>query len=401
MPSEPDSIAVILPQRVVDPHGSLRLAAHTYRAALEEEGCPTLVIDLDQFRQTDAEALCAPQVRGIFSDGGWINTVQVATAHGPKALVDLLEKPVVALINDNPCAYWMPQVIAQDRPHQTTAFLDPDFATLWSRWAVPAGRHQVYVPACPVPPRSAPEGERAIDILVAVSVRPADQFRAMVRANFRDPIFLRLFDGIVDTGLGPSGTSLAFSTLTDGVCRSLGVRLDHRSPAQRTLLYAADGFIRNQRRHRMLTALAGQPILLVGGGPEVPVHPHTRCLPAMPHADLLRLYGQARTVVVSPPYAGGLSERVIQPMAAGALVLSPPTGMSDRLLGRDRVFVTVRADFADVQTGLDRARDPVFRGQAVAGALDSVRQRFSPAAMAKQILSWIDGQSDTDQAAVR
>ena len=86
MPSEPDTIAVILPQRVADPHGTLRLAADTYRRAPEEAGCPTLVIDLNQLRQTDGEALGAPQVRGIFSGGGWITTVQVATPRGSEPL---------------------------------------------------------------------------------------------------------------------------------------------------------------------------------------------------------------------------------------------------------------------------------------------------------------------------
>ncbi len=382
-------IVLALPPARVDPHGSLRMSTGVYRAAFEAIGYRTLTVELGTLAAADVEAMRAPRVRAVFSDGGWINAVHVETATGRRPLVDVLDKPVVALINDSPCNHWMPQVIAQDRPGQTTAFLDADFATLWSRWVPKQGVHQLYVPACPVPPanlpdQASPDDECPIDVLAVVSLRPPDPFREVVRGHCDDPLILRLFDGILEIGLYDG--LQPFSAVCDAVSRSLDMRIDYGSRGFRLLLVAADHFIRNRRRQIMLERLAAHPITLVGGGKGVRLHPDTRVLPAMAHADLLALYRRARHVVVSPPYAGGVTERTIQPMAAGALVVSPPTGLSDRLFGRDRLFVTVRTDFADLDEGLDRARDPALHRRMVADTLGYLPRVFSPAATVQRFL---------------
>jgi hypothetical protein len=389
-PEAQDTIALILPPANVDPHGSLRLSTWTYGAAFEETGCRTITLDLDALTPEGIETLRSSRIRAIFSDGGWINAVQARTGGGMVPLVDVLDKPVLILINDSPCAYWMPQVIAQDRPNQTTAFIDADFSAVWSRWVPKLGRHQCYVPACPAGAGGAGAGgaggagagERTIDTLAVVSLRPPDGYRDFIRQNIPQPVVHRLFDGIVELGLYDN--LRPFSAICDDVCRSLGVCIDYGSATQRLVLYSADGFIRNRRRQIMLDRLAGHPITLVGGGDGVRLHPDTRVLPAMPHADVLNLYRQARNVVVSPPYSGGITERTIQPMAAGALVVSPPGGLSDELLGRDRLFVTIRADFADLDEGLDRARDPALRRPMVEAALDEIPRRFSPTATVRR-----------------
>jgi hypothetical protein len=286
----------------------------------------------------------------------------------------------------------MHRVLTYDHPNRTTAFIDADFAAVWSRWVPRQGNHQLYVPACPWPPAFPAEpavpgagpGERPIDLLMVAFLRPPEVFRDTLRQTCDDPVILRLFDGILETGLHDS--LQPFSVVCDAVCRSLGIRIDYRSRGARLLLAAAEQSIRNRRRQIMLDRLAAYPITLVGGGKGVRLHPDSRVLPPMGHADLLALYRRARHVVVSPPYAGGVTERTIQPMAAGALVLSPPTGLSDRLFGRDRLFVTLRMDCADLDEGLERAREPAVRRRMIDAACAAL-PRFSPAATVRRLLA--------------
>lgn len=381
-----DTIALIVPRSDADPHGTLRVGIDTYRAAFEKIGYRTRLFDLAAMDRAMVDALRSPRIRLLFSDGGWVHTVLVDTAEGRRPLADELGKPVVMLINDSPCSHWMGPILDRDRPGQTTAFLDPDFATLWSRWADKAGTHQLYVPACPrLPPK---EGERTIERLVVVSLRDPEHYRRFILENSRDPRFVQAFEGIADLGL--SGVSRPFSALCDEVCRSLGIMFDYRSEGIRIFLYATDYYIRNRRRQIMLDRLSGHPITLVGGGSGFRMHPDSRVIAPLPHRKLLALYRRARCTVVSPPYAGGISERVTHAMAAGSLVVSPPTALSDRLLGRDRYFVTAAGDFSDLAACLDRAADPALRQDMAAQARTHASRRFSPVATVRRFLGTPD-----------
>ncbi|SMH62283.1 glycosyltransferase family protein [Azospirillum agricola] len=377
-------VAVVLPRAEADPHGTLRLASANYRAAIEAIGFRSLSVDLDRFGPAEFKELRAIRLHAVFSDGGWVNSVRIEDHDGVKPLSERLGAPVVALINDSPCSPWMPLVIGRDSPTQTTAFLDSDFSRLWQRWAPKCGSHRVYVPACPPMPDPPSEAGRDIAVLTAVTFRPPEEFRSFARDRCPDRSTNRLYDAIVETGL--SETLSPYSSVCDAVCGALGIQLDFERPEHRLLLCLADHHIRNERRRRMIDRLADRPITLVGSADGLRLHPDSQVLPAVPHAELMMLYRRARIVVACPPYSGGVSERVTHPMAAGAVVVAPPTILSDRLFGRDRVFVTVAADFADLSDGLARADDPVIRRRILAAARVEVVERFTPEATMRSLL---------------
>lgn len=378
------AVAVVLPGADVDPHGTLRLASENYRAAIEAIGFRTVTLDLDRFGAADLKALLATRLHAVFSDGAWVNSVMVEDGDGVKPLSDRLGVPVVVLINDNPCSIWMDKVIGCDRPNQITACLDPDFSTLWGRWTAKRGVHCVYVPPCPPDLPPLPDEERDIGVLTAVSIRPPDEFRSHLRARLPDLAAVRLYDGIVETGLHE--TLAPYSAICDAVSGALGIRLDLTLPGARLLLHLADYHIRNERRRRMIDRLGDRPITLVGRADGLRLHPDSRVLPPVPHRELLALYRRARVVVASPPYSGGISERLTHPMAAGAVVVAPPTILSDRRFGRDRVFVTVGGDFADLADGLQRAADPAVRRRILAAARTEVVERITPEATMRSLL---------------
>jgi len=363
----------------------LRAGIRTYRAGFEEIGHRTRIFELSEADDTLVEALRSPRIRAVFSDGGWINTVRARTATGLQFLIDAVGKPLIMLINDNPCSPWLDTILARDRANQTTAFIDADFGRLWSYRVPQAGHRQTYVPASPALPPPLPLADRPVGVLAVVSARRPESYRDYVRDRFGADAPLRLFDAIVEAGrhdgLRP------FSVICDEVCRALGLTLDVGTPPGRALLSLADQFIRAWRRQMMLERLSAHPVTIVGGAPGVPLHPDTRVLAPLPYDRLLDLYRHARSVVVAPPYAGGVTERMVHPMAAGALVIAPPTGLSDRLLGRDRLFVTVSSTaFGDLGACLDRAGDPRLWHAMTEAAHAHATRRFSPAATVRRFL---------------
>lgn len=382
----PDTVAVVLPPGSVDPHGSLRLAARTYRAGFAENGYRTVTVDLDRLTQSDIQLLASPQIALIFSDGGWINTVSADLGTEVRPLVEVLGKPTLLLVNDSPCSYWMEPILGRDRSNQITAVLDPDFLTLWGRWTERKGTGWVYVPACPPlnPTAVQPAGDPPVPLLVAATVWNPEQFRTLAISRSGDGVPLTLFDGIAETLLSDPLRSV--SGACDEVSRTLGIELDYRDKDVRLLIFAADYYVRNRRRQWMLDRLSRHPITLVGGGEGIRMHPDSSVLPSVSHERLLELYGQARTVVVPPPYAGGISERVVHAMAAGSLVVAPPTALSDRVFGRDRLFVACAADFSDLDECLERARSPGTWNAMTAEASATVRRDFSAGATVRRLL---------------
>lgn len=396
--SEQDTVAIVLPSSPADPHGSLRLAARTYRAGFEEIGYRTVTVDLDRFTGADVELLASPRVGLIFSDGGWINGVSAELDTAVQPLVDVLGKRVLVLINDNPCSYWMAPILGTDRANQTTAVLDPDFLTLWGRWSERKGTGLVYVPASPPAVRPVVEpaaemigetidrtdGDRPIPLLVATAIRNPKHYRDAIASRAGNGLAIQLFDGIAEILLSDPLRSV--SAACDEAGRTLGGELDFRDKTVRLLVYAVDCYVRNRRRQQMLDRLARHPITLVGDGEGIRLHPDSTLVPPVSHERLLALYAQAQTVVVSPPYSGGISERVVHAMAAGCLVVAPPTRMSDRVFGRDRQFLACAGDFSDLDDCLDRARPSAMRDAMAAEACSMVHRDFSPAASVRRLL---------------
>lgn len=387
---EQDTVAVILPSSTVDPHGSLRVAARTYCAGFEEIGYRTATVDLDRFTRADAELLGSPRVGLIFSDGGWINSVCANLGTTVQPLVEVLGKRVLVLINDSPCSYWMDPILGWDRIQQTTAVLDPDFLTLWGRWTERKGTGVTYVPACPptLEPSGGtpapPAGDRPIPLLVATAIHNPAQYRDVIVSRAGNGVTVDLFDALAEILLSDPLQSV--SAACDEVGRTFGVELDFRDKLVRLLVYSVDYFVRSRRRQQMLDRLSRHPITLVGGGEGIRLHPDSILVPPVSHERLLALYAQARTVVVSPPYAGGISERVVHAMAAGCLVVAPSTRMSDRVFGRDQLFLACAGDFSDLDDCLDRARPSAMRDAMAAEACSMVHRDFSAAATVRRLL---------------
>jgi hypothetical protein len=378
------TVAIFAPSPENDPYGSLRLATATYGDGFRALGCKVVIIERSK---TDREAvlkLQSPEIDIVFSDGGWVHTVDIETADGQKTLAAMLNKPIIQLLCDNPCGYWFSCATSVDYPSQITAVLDPDFLTLWSRWAEASGPRLTYVPACPPVP-SMEYAERTIDLLVVASVPKPEQYRDFVINNYSQIEALAAFDGIVD--LGMSDHLRPLSAICDQVFHDINARIDFRNAGTRVIIYLADQFIRARRRRDMLERLAAFPITLVGGGEGVRLHPDARVIPPVDHGALLELYRRSRRVVVSPPYAGGISERMTHPMAAGALVVSPPTVLSDRLMGRDRLFATTAVDFSDLAQTLERVADTGGERSMAQTARAYALRAFSPATTAEGLLA--------------
>jgi hypothetical protein len=378
------TVAMFAPSPENDPYGSLRLATACYGDGFRALGCKVVTIERSRIDREAVLKLQSPEIDVVFSDGGWVHTVDIETSDGKKTLAATLNKPIIQLLCDNPCAHWLSRTTSVDYPSQTTAVLDPDFLTLWSRWTPASGPRLTYVPACP-PVDPAEDAERDIDFLVVASIQKPEKYRDFVIDNCRQTEASAIFDGIVD--LGMSDPLRPFSAVCDQVFHELNVKIYFHNVGARVIIYLADQFIRARRRRDMLERLAAFPITLVGGGEDIRLHPAARVIPPVDHGKLLDLYRRSRKVVVSPPYAGGISERMTHAMAAGALVVSPPTVLSDRLMGRDRLFATTAADFSDLAQTLERVADTRSGRNMAQTARAYALRVFSPATTVEGLLA--------------
>jgi hypothetical protein len=378
------TVAIFAPSPENDPYGSLRLATATYGEGFRALGCKVVIIERSKIDREMVFKLQSSEIDVVFSDGGWVHTVEMQTSDGKKTLAAMLNKPIIQLLCDNPCGYWLSCATSVDYPSQTTAVLDPDFLTLWSRWTPASGPRLTYVPACP-PVVPAEDAERTIDLLVVASIPKPEKYREFVINHYKQRKALMIFDGIVD--LAVSDPLKPLSAVCDQVLHGLNADIDFHDAGARVIIYLADQFIRAWRRRAMLEQAAAFPITLVGGGEDLRLHPDARVVPPMDHGALLDLYRRSRRVIVSPPYAGGVSERTTHAMAAGALVVSPPTVLSDRLMGRDRLFAVTAADFSDLARTLERV-DDTRSGRSMAQTARAYALRaFSPAATVEGLLA--------------
>ena len=151
-----------------------------------------------------------------------------------------------------------------------------------------------------------------------------------------------------------------------------------------------DLVVRRERREEILQGLlrdtAGLRVMMIDGGfPEELSGPHVDVVPRVPASKFGELLGQSKVSLhVHPTYPGGLHERMVNTMAAGAALLTDPTPALRRW--------TENQDYALVHPGetlrqvVERVGAPQFAPIAAAGPPRADRE-FSAAAHARRLIA--------------
>ena len=283
-------------------------------------------------------------------------------------LYNALEKPLVSIYLDPLLLYWN-QVATPIRRRliYTTA---PDDLGYWrGKLGLPVPLHHLPHAAVALPAGSAPVpwDRREIGLLHA-GTAPADP--AGLRAGWAQhgPLVEARLNGMLD-----AHDADPFAPLPDIVAR-VGHPVALLAAPQSLYPYfqTLDQYLRTRARWRMILALLGHDLTLVGPGWETVLAAATgpvraKLLGVRPAPAVAELTARARIVVNScTPYHGS-HERLFQAMAAGAVALTSPTAWLG-LTAPDGVLAQARPDLSDAAALADWLLNDPARAEAMAAA---------------------------------
>jgi hypothetical protein len=283
-------------------------------------------------------------------------------------LYNALEKPLVSIYLDPLLLYWN-QVATPVRRRLifTTAPGDLDY---WrGKLALPVPLHHLPHAATPLPPGVSPKPwqARGIDLLHA-GTAPANP--AALRAGWSQhgPLVEARLNAMLDAhDADPFGPLAEIIARVGHPVAALGAP-QSLYPYFQTL----DLYLRARARWRMVLALVGQPLTLVGPGWDAvvaaaPGPVRARLLGPRPAPEVAELTADARIVVNScTPYHGS-HERLFQAMAAGAVALTSATAWLGSTVP-DGVLAQARPDLGDAADLADRLLGDPQAAQILAGS---------------------------------
>jgi glycosyltransferase involved in cell wall biosynthesis len=167
---------------------------------------------------------------------------------------------------------------------------------------------------------------------------------------------------------------------------------------------------------RLTARGVGFELWLAGDGPEaaalarrieeLALGDRVRMLGTVPHAELLRLYGEGKVDCVVLPSVDlgeglheGLSVALIEAMAHGLPVISTRTGGLPELLEDGAGLLVPPADAGAMADALERVLSSVeIRGELARAARRRIAEEFDVAAIARELARRFAGETSDDRA---
>lgn len=367
-----------------DDHGSLQDLAGNYAGAFRRLGYAVEIVPVHAAHPDAFARLLRPEVRLIFSPGGWVSTPFGPLGAQVAAALERTGTPVLATIADQPFAPPLPRMLLYLPPRAAVFFIDPGFAIDTAGW-IASGIHAAFLPCLRegAPEPDVDDPARTIGMLFVGRHFDPD---AVARQAAAIPGMAALFRGIVDTGLHDYATPIQL--VAAAVARSLGMAPDMNRLDYRLALNEADQFIRGRRREMVLRALLRHPAHVVTNRlpAGVHVHPGATVTGMVPYAEMRSLLGRARaTLVCQPHFPGALNERIVHAMQAGCAVLSTPNPRLEQLFRDREQLWTLAPDLSDLDAKLEAAQGDQ-RQEVARRARTHVTGNHTPDAVLRRML---------------
>jgi glycosyltransferase involved in cell wall biosynthesis len=184
-----------------------------------------------------------------------------------------------------------------------------------------------------------------------------------------------------------------FWQIADRTAVEKGFEPDHTLPAYLDLLVAANQFIRNERRRKLLVNLAPHAMHLVWSGPkpDITLHPGTVVTAGNTLAETLALCRQAKAMVMClNSFSYSLSERLLSAMERGAAALCIRNAMIDDTFKDGEDILALNGHGENVGAQLARLRERGFGDRITAAARAKVVREFSPDVCIAQFVSALE-----------
>ncbi len=380
-----------------DPYLTHRTSVQTYSAAYARAGIGAIALDITgaDFSARLAEIAPRADVIAIHCEQSWgLDLVVERNGHAAD-MFELLNKPAIAHIRDYPFYPWLRTRTLVPKRNRLLFFTEKSAVDFVAPFLGRATAENVYsfAPHIYLQGGDDPEPlptyqERLIDLLYVGSY--ADPMVERAKFVTAQPGLAGLLDAVIDAAVDEHGAP--FWKIAYGVTKDRGLAPDHSSAVYLDLLVAANQFIRNERRRRLLAKLAPHKMHLVWSGPkpDVQLHPDTVVAAGNTLPETLSLCRQAKAMAMclnSFPYS--LSERLLSAMDRGAAVVCAPNAMIEDTFSDGDTILTLDAGYNNVDEQVARLRDPSFGAALTARAQEKVRREFSPDVRVGQFISAI------------
>lgn len=381
-----------------DPFLTHRTSIQTYAAAYARRGIGAVTLDINavDFPAQLAENAPRKDVVAVHCEQSW--GLDLVAEQGGRAadLFELLGKPAIAHIRDYPFYPWLrARTLAPTRNRllfftekSAVDFVAPFRGRATVQNAFGFAPH-IYLHAADETQPVLAYQDRPIDLLYVGSYHDPMAERAKFVAA--QPGLAGLLDAVIDAAVDDHHRP--FWRIADEVTKAQGLAPDHTSAVYLDVLVAANQFIRNERRRRLLVKLAPHKMHLVWSGPkpDIALHPDTVVTQGNKLPETLALCGQAKAMAMclnNFPYS--LSERLLSAMDRGAAVIAAPNGMIEETFRDGEDILTLDAGYHNVDAQIARLRGGTFAEALTVRARDKVRREFSPDVRVGQFIAALD-----------
>ena len=371
-----DHVGIAVTPRRYDPSGIAGQIARNYGAAFERLGLTPIYVDLATADEAAFGRLRQPDVKLLFSHGGWLFNDQGPLGSRGPALAREADKPTIVLIADPPFSWWLPPIFAALPRRAMPFFIDPSFAEGIGHW-IPSGAHASYVPCGhtldghgPVP-----TADKDIPALFIGSLQDPNKLYEELKQR---PDLLHLIRPIIDAVIDDPFKPLLHAA-NEPLAES-GRTLNFDKPLARSVLHKIDQFVREHRRARMVNRLLHHDVHIVAHGvARLPAGARATLLPPVHFLGMLNLLRRAKAICVCQPhFPGALNERIVFAMQARCLVIATPNTRTPQLFEHGRHLFLTAPDLSDVDRWVEAARDDSVADPMREAALRQVTERHTP-----------------------
>ena len=387
---------VILTRQEIDRFSHNALFAHELATAFAAAGQPTRPID---YRAQPAETFAAmrdPACRFFVCFNGFGAELLCATGT-PGHLLSAFEafgRPVFDLMHDCPAHETMAHQVSATFAQRHLLATDYGYAAM----ARELGFQNVrFVPSIVFPaafgaePKPLPD--RTIDVLLPIGLAPPETAsrRHIERGGVKSRVYRDIFDAVTEAAVA----DLQLDPIVElaAAAHHVGIRLDFRRVDDRFLLSTVHDFVKFERRRRLLHAVAGLPVTVIGDRSltDLPAGSRLRFGRSRCSAtELLVAMGDARCVICPNPHMTGFHERPLSAFTAGAAVISSPNAVLETnfVHRRDILFYRTEAEAAAlIAAVLDQ---PERLPDIAASGRTKALSDYSPRRLADTVLSILD-----------
>jgi hypothetical protein len=386
---------LILTRRDIDRLGHDDLFTVELLAAFANAGQPMHCVDYMADPKRVLAAFMDPACRFFLCFNGF--GAELLFPHGnPGRLTSAFEvsrHPIIDLMHDCPGHESMEHQLSATYPQRQLIITDYGYASMAQRLGFPNVR---FMPSITFPTAfgSEPKALRDRDIEVLLPIGLAAPEFASRRHHEGGDLKSRVYRDIFYAVTEAAVTDLRCDPIAElsRASHSLDIELDFRRVDDRFLLSTILDFLKSERQRRLLRAVSGLPITVIGDREprNLPTDSRLRFMPSCSAIDLLLTMGNARCVLCPNPHMTGYHARSLSAFTAGAAVISSPNVVLETnfVHRSDILFYRTEAEVAELIGGLlsqpEQMEDIALCGRK--RALGS----YEPARLIDVVLSLLD-----------